>query len=57
LTIITNIELDKINYNKLLALSKFHNLSTNEFIKNLLEKELENIVYFEHGFTYDRMKI
>ena len=54
--IVLDLEIDEQDSKKFLDVSSLHNLSTNEFVQNLLKNELENVVYFENGFKYDKQK-
>ena len=50
------LELNRETYNKLLKSSASSEMSVDEYIKSILEKELVGTVCLEYGYGYDLKK-
>ncbi len=50
------LELNRETYNKLLKNSASSEMSVDEYIKSILEKELVGTVRLEYGYVYDLKK-
>lgn len=47
------IELNEYDYQKLLKVSSYNKLTKEDYVKLIINKNLENNIYLEHGYVYD----
>ena len=47
------IDLNEYDYQKLLKVSSYYKLTKEDYVKLIVNKNLENNIYLEHGYVYD----